>query len=110
VPAPEPLTAPVEVFNASGITGLATRTAAALRQHGINVALIGNLSAAPLPGAGTAVYYAPGISGQAQTLARLSGVATVAPAPAGLGPAGTLVLVLTDAKPAAGAALTGYVP
>ncbi len=91
-----PLTAPVVVFNASGVSGLAGRTAAALRQHGVNVASIGNLSSPPQPEAGTAVYYAPALRSQAQTLARLSGAATISPAPTGLGSAGTLVLVLTN--------------
>ncbi len=109
-PSPEPLTAPVEIFNASGVTGLATRTAAALRRRGITVASIGNLSTAPQPQAGTAVYYPPGARSQAQTLAHLSGALTVSPAPDGLASAGTLVLVLTDADSAAAAALTSYVP
>ncbi len=101
-----PLTAPVAVFNASGVTGLAGRTATALRLRGVNVASIGNLSAARRPAIGPAVYYPPGIRSQAQTLARLSGAATIAPAPAGLGAAGTLVLVLTDSE----SALARYVP
>ncbi len=107
---PEPLTAPVEIFNASGVTGLATRTAAQLRLRGITVAAIGNLTAAPQPAAGTAVYYPPGSRSQAQTLAHLLGAETIAPAPNGFGSAGTLVLVLTVAKSAASAALTSNVP
>ena len=95
-PAPlTPLTAPVVVFNASGVSGLAGRTATALRLRGVNVASIGNLSSPPAPAVGTAVYYAPGIRNQARTLAELSGAATISPAPAWLGTAGTLVLVLS---------------
>jgi LytR cell envelope-related transcriptional attenuator len=100
-----PLTAPVAVFNASGVSGLAGRTAAALRLRGVNVASIGNLSQALRP-AGTAVYYPPGIRSQAQTLAKLSGATTVSPAPEWLAAAGTLVLVLTDSESALAAATT----
>ena len=108
--ASEPLTAPVEVFNASGVSGLAERTAQALRLRGVNVAKVGNLDPASQQTTGLAVYYPAGIRGQAQTLARVSGAATIAPAPTGLTSAGTLVLVLTDARSAAVAALTSYVP
>jgi hypothetical protein len=110
VAAAEPVTASVEVFNASGVSGLAGRTAEALRLRGIHVASIGNLDPAPAPVAAMAVYYPPGIRGQAQTLARVSGAVTIAPAPTGLASPGTLVLVLTDARSAAVAALTSYVP
>jgi LytR cell envelope-related transcriptional attenuator len=112
-PASEPLTAPVEVFNASGVSGLAERTAEALRLRGVDVAKVANLDPASQHNAGLAVYYPSGIRAQAQTLARVSGAATVAPAPselAALTSAGTLVLVLTDARSAAVAALTSYVP
>jgi ABC-type phosphate/phosphonate transport system substrate-binding protein len=115
-PASEPLTAPVEVFNASGVSGLAERTAEALRLRGVDVAKVGNLAAhmqrhpASQQTAGLAVYYPSGIRGQAQTLARVSGAATIAPAPSELTSAGTLVLVLTDARAAAVAALISYVP
>ena len=102
-----PLTAPVVVFNASGVSGLAGRTAAALRLHGVNVASIGNLSQAALrPAAGTAVYYPPGIRSQAQTLAKLSGAATISPAPEWMASAGTLVLVLTDPQSDTAAAVS----
>jgi hypothetical protein len=104
-----PLTAPVVVFNASNVTGLAGRTAAALRLHGVKVASIGNLDTSLRPTAGTAVYYPPGIRGQAQTLAKLSGAATISPAPAWLGAAGTLVLVLTDPQAASAAAASTLV-
>jgi hypothetical protein len=89
------------VYNASGVSGLAGRTAALLRLRGVNVASIGNLSTALEPSAGTAVYYAPGIRSQAEALANLVGVADISPAPAGLSSAGTLVLVLTDPQSAA---------
>ncbi|HEX4017281.1 MAG TPA: LytR C-terminal domain-containing protein [Frankiaceae bacterium] len=111
-----PLTAPVVVFNATGVSGLAGRTATALRLRGVNVASIGNLSSAPQPAAGMAVYYAPGIRSQAQTLAEISGAATISPAPEGLGLAGTLVLVLTNPDSAgsqaavAAAPVTRYAP
>lgn len=108
-----PLTAPVVVFNASGVAGLAGQAAAALRLDGVNVASIGNLSQALRPAAGPAVYYPPGIRSQAQTLAKLSGAATISPAPEWLTAAGTLVLVLTDPPPAAAAAastLSRHVP
>jgi hypothetical protein len=108
-----PLTAPVVVFNASGVSGLAGRTAAALRLDGVNVASIANLSQALRPAAGPAVYYPPGIRSQAQTLAKLSGAATISPAPEWLTAAGTLVLVLTDPPSAAVAAastLSRHVP
>jgi hypothetical protein len=108
--ASEPLTAPVEVFNASGVSGLAGRTAEALRLRGIQVTSVGDLAAASQAAAGMAVFYPPGIRGQAQMLARVSGAVTVAPAPSGLTSAGTLVLVLTDARSAAVTALTSYVP
>ncbi|HEX4429712.1 MAG TPA: LytR C-terminal domain-containing protein [Frankiaceae bacterium] len=107
-----PLTAPVAVFNATGVSGLAGRTAAALRLRGVNVAAIGNLTQDLRPAA-TAVYYPPGIRGQAQTLAKLSGAATISPAPAGLGATGTLVLVLTNPRPTAASAsstLSRHVP
>jgi hypothetical protein len=112
-PASEPLTAPVEVFNASGVSGLAERTAEALRLRGVDVAKVGNLAPASQQTAGLAVYYPSGIRGQAQTLARVSGAATITPAPSeltALTSAGTLVLVLTDARSAAVAALISHVP
>ena len=104
-----PLTAPVEVINASGVTGLGSRTAAQLRARGVTVTAISSLSA-PLA-AGAAVYYSPGSTReQAQALAQLTGAATISPAPAGLGSAGTLVLVLNDADTAVATALTSHVP
>ncbi len=96
----QPVTKPVVVMNASGITGLAGRTATLLRERGVSVAAIGNLS----PTAGTqrpamrTVFYPPGGRGQAQTLAALSDAPAVAPAPQWLQPAGKLVLVLADSK------------
>ncbi len=100
-PAPVPVVVsqPVAVFNASRVSGLARRTAAALREHGITVAAIGNLELAHRPGAGT-VFYAPGQSGQARVLASVAGAAAVAPAPGWLRTQGRLVLVVTDTNPA----------
>lgn len=98
-PVTKPITGPVVVVNASGITGLAGRTATLLRERGVSVAAIGNLN----PAAGQrpttrTVFYPPGGRGQAQTLAILSDAPAVAPAPHWLQTAGRLVLVLTDAK------------
>jgi hypothetical protein len=94
-----PVTKPVVVMNASGISGLAGRTATLLRERGVSVAAIGNLSTSggtQRPSTRT-VFYPPGGRGQAQTLAVLSDAPAVAPAPEWLQTAGKLVLVLTDA-------------
>ncbi len=96
----QPVTKPVVVMNASGITGLAGRTATLLRERGVSVAGIGNLSqtgGTQRPAMRT-VFYPPGGRGQAQALAALSDAPAVAPAPNWLQPAGKLVLVLADSK------------
>jgi LytR cell envelope-related transcriptional attenuator len=95
----QPVTKPVVVMNASGISGLAGRTADLLRERGVSVTAIGNLSTtdnAQRPLMRT-VFYPPGGRGQAQTLAVLSDAPAVVPAPGWLQPAGKLVLVLTAA-------------
>jgi hypothetical protein len=106
VPAPRPspgerLTRPVVVFNASGITGLAGRTAGILRSRGVSVAAVGNLGPRSWPSTPT-VYYPPGGRGQAQTLASLAGAKAVSPAPASIRPDGRLILVVTGASTASG--------
>jgi LytR cell envelope-related transcriptional attenuator len=87
-------------MNASGVTGLAGRTATLLRARGVSVAAVGNLNTSDStqrPSTRT-VFYPPGGRGQAQTLAVLSDAPAVAPAPGWLPTAGKLVLVLTDAS------------
>ena len=96
-PAPEPVTKSVVVINASAISGLAGRTANALRLRGVSVAAVGNLSAARRPVTRT-VFYPPGGLAQAQTLATLTDAPSVAPAPGWLPPDGKLVLVVTDSS------------
>ena len=93
-----PVTSAVDVVNATDVTGLAGRTASALRAHGVVVASIGNLRAALRPEAGT-VFYPPGRSSQARTLASLAGAPVVAPTPTWFAARGRLVLVVTDPKP-----------
>jgi hypothetical protein len=94
----ERLTSAVDVVNASGISGLASRTALVLRSRGVTIAAIGNLAAAVRPGTRT-VFYPPGERGQAQALATLADAPTVAPAPSWLQPGGKLVLVVVAASP-----------
>ncbi len=92
---PERLTRPVVVVNASAVRGLATRTASMLRERGVTVVGVGNLTVGRKPATPT-VYYPPGQSGQARALATLSATPTVAPAPQWLQAAGKLVLVVTE--------------
>ncbi len=81
-------------MNASGITGLASRTAIALRQRGVSVASVSNLPSSVRPHVGT-VFYPAGERAQGQLLASISGASAVEPAPAWLPAGGTLVLVVT---------------
>ena len=94
---PVGVTAAVDVVNASGISGLARRTATDLRAKGVTVASVGNLrpTGSGKPTART-VYYPPGAAPQARALARLADAAVVAPAPTGIDPHGKLVLVVTE--------------
>jgi hypothetical protein len=94
-PAPVPVTSPVAIFNASDIPGLATHTAAFLREQGVVVASVDNLPGSQKPALQT-VFYSPGQEAQARTLANLSGAPEVAPAPDWIPADGRLVLVLTD--------------
>jgi hypothetical protein len=94
-PRPVPVTSSVAVLNASTIRGLATRAAALLREKGVTVAAIANLSGTQKPTEGT-VFYAPGLEAQARALAGLLGGPAVAPAPDWIPADGKLVLVVTD--------------
>jgi hypothetical protein len=92
---PVPVTSPVAIFNASTVRGLASRTAALLRQKGVHVEAVDNLQAAQRPYQGT-VFYPPGQKAQAAALANLSGASAVQPAPNWIPADGRLVLVVTD--------------
>jgi hypothetical protein len=94
-PVPVPVTSPVVIFNASDIRGLATHTAAFLREQGVVVATVDNLPGSQKPALKT-VFYSPGQEAQARTLANLSGAPEVAPVPDWIPADGRLVLVLTD--------------
>jgi hypothetical protein len=89
-----PVTSPVAVFNASHVKGLAGRTATFLREHGVLVASVDNLSADQL--FTRTVFYPPGQLGQARTLAALTDAPDVQPVPTWLRTNGRLVLVVTD--------------
>ena len=93
---PVAVTAAVDVINASGISGLARRTATDLRSKGITVASVGNLTTEAGKPAARTVYYPPGAAPQARALASLADAAVVAPAPTGIDPHGKLVLVVTE--------------
>ena len=93
---PVAVTTAVDVVNASGISGLARRTATDLRAKGITVASVGNLTTGAGKPAARTVYYPPGAAPQARALASLAGAAVVAPAPTGIDPHGKLVLVVTE--------------
>jgi hypothetical protein len=93
-PIPVAVTSPVAIFNASDVRGLATHIAAFLREQGVVVTSVDNLTGGQKPALQT-VFYSPGQQAQARTLANLSGAAEVAPAPDWIPAAGRLVLVLT---------------
>ena len=94
---PTPVTSPVAVFNASSISGLATRTAALLRERGVTIDAVANLAGSQKLAEGT-VFYPPGQAAQARTLAHLIGAPAVAPAPSWIQANGRLVLVVTDSS------------
>jgi hypothetical protein len=103
-PRPVPVTSSVAVFNASAIRGLATRAAVLLREKGVSVAAVANLSGSQKPYEGT-VFYAPGLEAQARSLAGLIGAPAIAPAPSWIHTDGRLVLVVTDSSISASAPL-----
>ena len=103
-PKPVPVTSSVAVFNASTISGLASRAAAWLREKGVAVAAVANLLGNQRPHEGT-VFYAPDLEAQAHALADLIGAPAVAPAPDWLPAGGRLVLVVTDSSTLGAAAV-----
>jgi hypothetical protein len=103
-PKPVAVTSSVTVFNASTTSGLALRAAAWLREKGVAVASVANLSGTQMPYEGT-VFYAPGLEAQAHALADLVGASAVAPTPYWIPADGRLVLVVTNSSTLGAAAV-----